>query len=92
MNAVADFLDSAQHPVDRRPEARLREIPYNYTSLSDREIVIRLLGESKWDLLLGLRGEHVVVDQQRVQFVLEKFGEFRGAPCIEDVVFRHLAA
>ena len=29
------------------PEAapRLREIPYNYTSFSDREIVIRLLGE-----------------------------------------------
>ncbi len=25
--------------------ARLREIPYNYTSFSDREIVIRLLGE-----------------------------------------------
>ena len=25
---------------------RLREIPYNYTSYSDREIVIRLLGES----------------------------------------------
>lgn len=24
---------------------RLREIPYNYTSFSDREIVIRLLGE-----------------------------------------------
>ncbi|MCA0187922.1 MAG: DUF3683 domain-containing protein, partial [Proteobacteria bacterium] len=24
--------------------ARLREIPYNYTSFSDREIVIRLLG------------------------------------------------
>ena len=24
---------------------RIREIPYNYTSCSDREIVIRLLGE-----------------------------------------------
>ena len=24
---------------------RLREIPYNHTSFSDREIVIRLLGE-----------------------------------------------
>ena len=28
---------------------RLREIPYNYTSFSDREIVIRLLGEPAWD-------------------------------------------
>ena len=36
---------------------RLREIPYNYTSFSDREIVIRLLGERAWTLLDGLRGE-----------------------------------
>lgn len=36
---------------------RLREIPYNYTSLSDREIVARLLGEDAWQLLTDLRGE-----------------------------------
>jgi len=36
---------------------RIREIPYNYTSFSDREIVIRLLGESAWGLVLQLRGE-----------------------------------
>src|SRR6202453_1014946 len=36
---------------------RLREIPYNYTSLSDREIVIRLLGEKAWFLLDDLRAE-----------------------------------
>src|SRR5262252_3717450 len=36
---------------------RLREIPYNYTSFSDREIVIRLLGAELWDLLDELRGE-----------------------------------
>jgi FAD/FMN-containing dehydrogenase/Fe-S oxidoreductase len=36
---------------------RLREIPYNYTSFSDREIVIRLLGERSWSLLDQLRGE-----------------------------------
>jgi FAD/FMN-containing dehydrogenase/Fe-S oxidoreductase len=35
----------------------LREIPYNYTSLADREIVIRLLGESAWNVLDGLRAE-----------------------------------
>jgi FAD/FMN-containing dehydrogenase/Fe-S oxidoreductase len=34
---------------------RLREIPYNYTSFSDREIVIRLLGASAWDTLNTLR-------------------------------------
>ncbi|MFM8824151.1 MAG: DUF3683 domain-containing protein, partial [Limnohabitans sp.] len=36
---------------------RLREIPYNYTSFSDREIVIRLLGSRAWDLLNQLRDE-----------------------------------
>ena len=38
-------------------EARIREIPYNYTSFSDREVVIRLLGARAWDLLNLLRGE-----------------------------------
>ena len=41
-----------------RPDAaptRLREIPYNYTSFSDREIVIRLLGEPAWYVLDTLR-------------------------------------
>ncbi|MGM9426759.1 DUF3683 domain-containing protein [Hydrogenophaga sp. MI9] len=36
---------------------RLREIPYNYTSFSDREIVVRLLGSGAWALLDELRGE-----------------------------------
>jgi FAD/FMN-containing dehydrogenase/Fe-S oxidoreductase len=36
---------------------RLREIPYNYTSFSDREIVIRLLGSRAWDVLNRLREE-----------------------------------
>ena len=39
------------------PPARLREIPYNYTSFSDREIVIRLLGERIWQVLDALRAE-----------------------------------
>ena len=37
--------------------ARIREIPYNYTSFSDREVVIRLLGARAWDLLNLLRDE-----------------------------------
>ncbi|MES2226269.1 MAG: FAD/FMN-binding oxidoreductase [Pseudomonadota bacterium] len=36
---------------------RLREIPYNYTSFSDREIVIRLLGARAWEVLSRLRDE-----------------------------------
>ncbi len=35
----------------------LREIPYNYTSLADREIVIRLLGDAAWEILKELRHE-----------------------------------
>jgi hypothetical protein len=39
-----------------QPEpARLREIPYNYTSFADREIMIRLLGNDMWTLLEDLR-------------------------------------
>ncbi|MDO8294425.1 MAG: DUF3683 domain-containing protein, partial [Gallionella sp.] len=37
--------------------ARLREIPYNYTSFSDREIVLRILGGEAWDILNTLREE-----------------------------------
>ena len=49
-------IDSeATAPVDAAP--RLREIPYNYTSFSDREIVMRLLGADAWDMLLDLRNE-----------------------------------
>src|SRR5689334_17530890 len=36
---------------------RLREIPYNYTSFSDREIVIRLLGVHCWELINELRSQ-----------------------------------
>jgi len=36
---------------------RLREIPYNYTSFSDREIVIRLLGAPTWQMLDELRSQ-----------------------------------
>ncbi len=34
---------------------RIREIPYNYTSFSDREIVIRYLGVEIWDVIEQLR-------------------------------------
>lgn len=36
---------------------RIREIPYNYTSFSDREIVIRFMGEDTWRLINELRSE-----------------------------------
>ena len=48
---------AAPHAADLDPPPRLREIPYNYTSFSDREIVIRLLGTEGWALLDDLRAE-----------------------------------
>jgi hypothetical protein len=46
---------AAQLPTAPRP--RLREIPYNYTSFSDREIVIRLLGDARLGAADRLRDE-----------------------------------
>jgi FAD/FMN-containing dehydrogenase/Fe-S oxidoreductase len=57
MSAVVQAVPSAAPAPDGENAPRLREIPYNYTSLADREIVIRLLGEEAWGLLDGLRGE-----------------------------------
>jgi len=58
MNAPTS-LSHLVPPAGTVPHAheRIREIPYNYTSFSDREIVIRLLGEGAWALLNQLRGE-----------------------------------
>ena len=50
------FSGDGRHEDTHRPD-RIREIPYNYTSFSDREVVIRLLGAPAWDLLNLLRDE-----------------------------------
>ena len=47
---------------------RIREIPYNYTSYSDREIVCRLLGEDAWQTLESLRGERKTGRSARMLF------------------------
>jgi FAD/FMN-containing dehydrogenase/Fe-S oxidoreductase len=47
---------------------RLREIPYNYTSFSDREIVIRFLGEDVWHVLNELRAERKTGRSARMLF------------------------
>ena len=58
MNAPTTLqeLSVFAHP-EKHSETRIREIPYNYTSFSDREVVIRLLGARAWELLNLLRGE-----------------------------------
>ena len=50
------------------PHQRLREIPYNYTSYSDREIVIRFLGQDNWDLIEELRGSRRTGRSARMLF------------------------
>jgi FAD/FMN-containing dehydrogenase/Fe-S oxidoreductase len=55
MNAPIPHTLLENATADEAP--RLREIPYNYTSFSDREIVLRLLGERSWAVLEELRGE-----------------------------------
>jgi len=44
-----------QRPDTMTDLSRIREIPYNYTSFSDREIFIRYLGEDGWRLHEELR-------------------------------------
>ena len=47
---------------------RIREIPYNYTSYTDREIIIRLLGDEAWQILQGLRGQRKTGRSARMLF------------------------
>jgi FAD/FMN-containing dehydrogenase/Fe-S oxidoreductase len=66
MNALGEPVAARQ--VSRTESPRLREIPYNYTSFSDREIVIRLLGAPMWALLEELRGERRTGRSARMLF------------------------
>ena len=53
---------------DRPETSRIREIPYNYTSFSDREIVIRFLGEENWRRIEQLRGSRRTGRSARMLF------------------------
>jgi FAD/FMN-containing dehydrogenase/Fe-S oxidoreductase len=65
--------------------ARLREIPYNYTSFSDREIVIRLLGADNWAILDELRSERVTGRSARMLYeVLGDIWVVQRNPYLED--------
>src|SRR5690554_4478758 len=64
---------------------RLREIPYNYTSYSDREIVLRLLGSEAWDRLCELRSERRTGRSARMLFeVLGDIWVVRRNPYLQD--------
>ncbi|HWH42497.1 MAG TPA: DUF3683 domain-containing protein [Usitatibacter sp.] len=65
--------------------ARVREIPYNYTSFSDREIVIRLLGEPAWQALDELRAQRVTGRSARMLYeVLGDIWVVQRNPYLQD--------
>lgn len=65
--------------------ARIREIPYNYTSYSDREIVIRFLGEESWRIIEKLRGERRTGRSARMLFeVLGDMWVIKRNPYVKD--------
>ena len=61
-------LPSTTPQAEPHTAQRLREIPYNYTSFSDREIVIRFLGEEMWLILNALRTERKTGRSARMLF------------------------
>ncbi len=64
---------------------RIREIPYNYTSFSDREIVCHFLGEPMWDVLNVLRGQRQTGRSARMLFeVLGDMWVIRRNPFLQD--------
>ena len=83
MNALASELPLFAPPESAAP--RIREIPYNYTSYSDREIVIRLLGADAWALLDELRSERRTGRSARMLYeVLGDIWAVQRNPYLED--------
>jgi FAD/FMN-containing dehydrogenase/Fe-S oxidoreductase len=88
MNAPLPLLAPAsatQALVTDEGPARLREIPYNYTSFSDREIVLRLLGPRAWEILQQLRQERRTGRSARMLYeVLGDIWVVQRNPYLED--------
>ncbi len=60
-------MSAPSNQPEQSPQ-RIREIPYNYTSFSDREIVIRFLGAANWQLIDALRGSRRTGRSARMLF------------------------
>ena len=70
--------------------SRLREIPYNYTSFSDREIVLRLLGPSGWEVITELRTARRTGRSARMLYeVLGEIWVVQRNPYLEDDLLEH---
>ena len=75
--------------LDAQP--RIREVPYNYTSFSDREIVIRFLGEPNWGLIERLRGTRRTGRSARMLFeVLGDMWVITRNPYLQDDLLENL--
>ncbi len=67
------------------PSTRIREIPYNYTSYSDREIIIRFLGEESWQIVEKLRTSRRTGRSARMLFeVLGDMWVIKRNPFVKD--------
>jgi FAD/FMN-containing dehydrogenase/Fe-S oxidoreductase len=85
MNAPAQIQALLAESPNGHAPTRLREIPYNYTSFSDREIVIRLLGEDSWHLLDELRAARQTGRSARMLYeVLGDIWAVRRNPYLQD--------
>src|ERR1035437_4337237 len=85
MNApilLNQLVSAAPMPMQHE---RIREIPYTYTSFSDREIVIRLLGAPAWELLNRLRDERRTGRSARILYeVLGDIWVVQRNPYLQD--------
>ncbi len=85
LSAAAAQEPAPAGPTEASDAPRLREIPYNYTSFSDREIVQRLLGERAWALLDQLRTERRTGRSARMLYeVLGDIWAVQRNPYLED--------
>ena len=72
-------------PAPAGGDHNIREIPYNYTSFSDREIVIRFLGPDGWAILNQLRGRRQTGRSARMLFeVLGDLWVFERNPLLQE--------
>ncbi len=73
------------------PPQRIREIPYNYTSFSDREICLRFLGQAGWQLVEALRGTRRTGRSARMLFeVLGDMWVINRNPYLQDDLLDNL--
>ncbi len=85
MNAPAQIQALFTDAPEGGQPSRLREIPYNYTSFSDREIVIRLLGDTAWGLISQLRSLRQTGRSARMLYeVLGDIWVVRRNPYLQD--------